>query len=65
MPELPSADWGEKIPEIFYYAKWWISEYQVFVMIGTAIALAMALLQIIAGLFTKDDDDDGFDYREI
>lgn len=67
LPQMPSGHFDDMIPGIFYYAKWFISEYQAFVMIGTAIAIAFAILILIVSLFErrKDDDDDGYDYREI
>lgn len=65
MPEMPSANWGEKIPKIFYYTKWFIMEHQVFVMIGTAVVIAFSILALIVGLFEPKKEDDGFDYREI
>lgn len=64
---FPSANWNDKLPEIFAVSKWWLMEHQAFIMIGTAVAIAMAVIGMIANLFdrNKDDDDDGFDYHEV
>lgn len=63
---MPSGHFDQMIPDIFYYAKWFISEYQAYIMIGTAISLASAILIMIVNLFDRNkDDDDGYDYREI
>lgn len=63
---MPTANWNDLIPEIFASSKWFIMEHQAFIMIGTAIAIGMAVLQMIVNLLdrsnNKDDDDDGFDY---
>lgn len=69
IPEMPSANWEDKLPEIFAYSKWFIAENQAFVMIGVAIALAMTIMVVIVNLFDRskgdEDDDDGYDYRPM
>lgn len=68
MPEMPTGFWSqEKIQLMFYYAKWFLAEHQAFIMIGTALALSMAVLSMIVNLFdrNKKDDDEDYEYREI
>jgi len=66
-PIMPTGYWnGERLSLMWYYVKWFIGEYQVFIMIGTGIAIAFTLLSIIVNLFIKEDkDEDEYDYREI
>lgn len=67
MPELPSNNWGEKLPQMFYYAKWFVREFQPFIMVGIAMALAMTVMAVIVRWFTQkdDDEDDDYEYREV
>jgi len=67
MPQMPSYGWGEKLPSMFYYAKWFISEYQAWIMVGLAISIAFTILAVIVNLFDRrrDDDDEDYEYREI
>lgn len=62
--EMPSAHWEDQLPMMWEVVWWWLREHQVFIMIGTAVSLAMAILTMIVGLFERQDDDDDFDYIE-
>lgn len=67
MPEMPTMGWNaEKMGQIFYYTTWFIKEYQIFIMVGTAVALAFAILSMISNLFdrsrTNDKEEDPFDF---
>jgi polyferredoxin len=60
---MPSGHFNDLIPGMFFYAKWFIGEFQAFIMIGFGVAIAFTLLTLIASLFmrkkeTKDDEDD-------
>lgn len=65
LPELPDPEYVKQLPLLWHYTKWFISINQVWIMIGTAIALAFAVLAMVVRLFVRDDDDDdGYDYKE-
>lgn len=67
LPDMPSANWESQLPLFWHYVRWFLEENQVWIMIGIAIMLATVLLQVIANLFIKDkdDEDDGYDYKEF
>lgn len=59
---LPRFSWD--FTEIFSVAKWWISNFSPFVMIGTAFAVSMAVVLIIVTVMHGKDDkeeDKGYD----
>lgn len=67
-PNLPTGHYtGEDFERIWYYARWWFGEHQMFVAVGVGVALAGTLLMLIVGLWlpknAKDDDD--YDYEEF
>lgn len=57
-PDLPTTDWSDKLPLLWYYMKWWIKEHQVWVMIVASFPIAAALIGIVTNLFTRDDDEE-------
>lgn len=64
IPDMPSGHFDAMIPDIFAVTKWFLKEYQAFVMIGTAVVLAFTILALIASLFDRrkdKDDDDEYD----
>lgn len=66
-PVMPTGFWTPaKIERMWYYCKWFIAEYQMFIMIGTAIALAITILTMVVNLFDRNKDgEDEYDYKEI
>lgn len=69
-PDMPSANWGDKLPLLWHYIRWIISEYQVWIMIVVAFPITAALLEIPLEIISKarkkkNDDDDDYEIHKI
>ncbi|MFD0717683.1 hypothetical protein [Paenibacillus sp. GCM10027626] len=71
MTRLPDSPFNSKefVAGVLDHTKWFLTQNQLFVMLGAAVVIACVLLMVIVNLFDRnkeqDKDDDDYEYKRI